>query len=147
MVLSIGVFFSLLVAGLSNSLPGALHTGLAAQGVPSPAVTAVAAVPPVGMMFASFLGSNPIASLLNAAGVLHQLPAPTVATLTSKTFLPTLLAGPFHDGLIVVFVLAAGLAGAGAVVSLFRGGVYIHDELGTEDEPSAVTGWSGPRDG
>jgi hypothetical protein len=128
MVLSIGVFFSLLVAGLSSSLPSALHSGLAAQGVPDQAVAAVTAVPPVGLMFASFLGTNPIGSLLANAGVLHQLPPATVATLTSRTFLPGLLAGPFHSGLVVVFVLAAVLAAVGAVVSLLRGGIYIHDE-------------------
>jgi MFS family permease len=128
MVLSMGVFFSLLVAGLSHSLPGALRGGLAAQGVPGQAAAAVSAVPPVGLMFAAFLGSNPIASLLNAAGVLHGLPAATVSTLTSKTFLPNLLSGPFHSGLVVVFILAATLAVAGAVVSLFRGGAYIHEE-------------------
>ncbi|WP_436762521.1 MFS transporter [Streptosporangium sp. V21-05] len=128
MVLSIGVFFSLLVAGLSRSLPGALHAGLAVQGVPAHAVTVVSAIPPVGMMFAAFLGSNPLSSLLNAAGVLHELPASTVATLTSRTFLPTLLSGPFREGLVVVFVLAAVLAVAGAVVSLFRGDLYIHEE-------------------
>jgi hypothetical protein len=61
--------------------------------------------------------------------VLHTLPAHTVTTLTSKTFLPQLLTGPFHSGLTVVFILAAVLAVAGAVVSLFRGGVYIHDEI------------------
>jgi MFS family permease len=126
MVLSIGVFFSLLVAGLSSSLPGALHSGLTAQGVPDQAVAAVAAVPPVSLMFAAFLGSNPIASLLSAAGV--HLPAATVTTVTSKTFLPQLLTDPFHSGLAVVFTLATALALIGAVVSLFRGGIYIHDE-------------------
>jgi MFS family permease len=143
MVLSIGVFFSLLVAGLSHSLPDALHTGLAAQGVPDQAVAAVAAVPPVSLMFAAFLGSNPIASLLNSAGVRHSLPAHLVTTLTSKTFLPRLLSGPFHDGLTVVFLLAAVLALAGAVVSLFRGGVYIHGEeveVGREEVEPEVTG-------
>jgi MFS family permease len=128
MVLSIGVFFSLLVVGLSDSLPGALHQGLSAESVPAHAVNVVSAIPPVGLMFAAFLGSNPLSSLLNSAGVLHQLPASTVATLTSRTFLPTLLAEPFHDGLVVVFVLAAVLAAAGAVISLFRGDLYIHDE-------------------
>jgi MFS family permease len=132
MVLSIGVFFSLLVAGLSSSLPGALHSGLAAQGVPDQAVAAVAAVPPVSLMFAAFLGSNPIASVLNAAGV--HLPAATVGTLTSKTFLPQLLTDPFHSGLAVVFTLAAVLALVGAVVSLFRGGIYIHDEAAPEQK-------------
>ncbi len=105
-----------------------MHSGLAAVGVPPSAAAAVASVPPVGLMFAAFLGSNPIASLLAAAGVLHQLPPHTVATLTSRTYLPGLLTGPFHSGLLVVFTLAAVLAGVGAVVSLFRGGVYIHDE-------------------
>jgi MFS family permease len=128
MVLSIGVFFSLLVAGLSSSLPGALQTGLSAQGVPPGAVAAIRAVPPVGLMFAALLGSNPIGSLLRNAGVLNSLPAHTVATLTGKSFLPGLLSGPFHDGLTVVFILAAVLAAAGAVVSLFRGGIYIYDE-------------------
>jgi MFS family permease len=132
MVLSIGVFFSLLVAGLSSSLPTSLHNGLAAQGVPDAATHAVTSVPPVGLMFASFLGANPIGSLLSNAGVLHQLPPQTVQTLTGKEFLPSLLTGPFHSGLVVVFVLAAVLAAAGAVVSLLRGGVYIHDESASQ---------------
>jgi MFS family permease len=132
MVLSIGVFFSLLVAGLSSSLPGALHSGLTAQGVPDQAVAAVAAVPPVSLMFAAFLGSNPIASLLNAAGV--HLPVATVNAVTGKTFLPQLLTAPFHSGLAVVFTLATVLAAVGAVVSLFRGGIYIHDEAMQEQK-------------
>ncbi len=136
MVLSIGLFFSLLVAGLSQSLPGALRAGLGAQGLSQPAIDAVADVPPVGLMFAAFLGSNPIGALLQNAGVLGQLPAATVSTLTGRTFLPGLLSGPFHDGLIVVFLLAAALAAAGAVVSLFRGGVYIH-ETGEAPGPGA----------
>ncbi|MFG2040622.1 MFS transporter [Dactylosporangium sp. NPDC048998] len=132
MVLSIGLFFSLLIAGLSDSLPATLHGALAAEGVPGPAIDRVTAVPPVGMMFAAFLGYNPLTALLSAAGVLHSLPAATVATLTARTYLPGVLAGPFHEGLVVVFVLAAGLSAAGAVVSLLRGGAYIHEELTDE---------------
>jgi hypothetical protein len=134
MVLSIGVFFSLLVAGLSRTLPSALHTGLAAEGVPAPAVAAVIAAPPVSLLFAAFLGANPITSLLNSTGVLHHLPPSAVATLTSRTYFPHLLSGPFHDGLVVVFVSAAVVAAIGAVVSLFRGGVYIHDEHCHDEE-------------
>ncbi|GIF49230.1 putative MFS family arabinose efflux permease [Asanoa ferruginea] len=128
MVLSIGLFFSLLIAGLSSSLPSALHSGLTAQGVPASAVSSVVAVPPVSLMFAAFLGTNPIGSLLDQAGVTGQVPPSTLAHLTDRTFLPGLLSGPFHDGLLVVFILAAALAAAGAVVSLFRGGVYIHED-------------------
>lgn len=97
--------------------------------MPAHAVTAVSSVPPVGLMFAAFLGGNPLSSLLDSAGVLHQLPPATVTTLTSRTFLPHLLSVPFHDGLVVVFILAAVLAAAGAVVSLFRGDLYIHEEM------------------
>ena len=133
MVLSIGVFFALLVAGLSRSLPETLRDGLTALGVPAHAVETVADVPPVQLMFAAFLGANPITALLNTAGVLHQLPADTVATLTGRTFLPTLLTGPFHHGLIVVFILASALAVIAAAVSQLRGATYVYDESGTDD--------------
>ncbi|MDG4826648.1 MFS transporter [Asanoa sp. WMMD1127] len=138
MVLSIGVFFSLLIAGLSSSLPDALRSGLTGQGVPPDAVSSVVAVPPVSVMFAAFLGTNPIGTLLDQAGVTAQVPPSTLAHLTGGTFLPGVLSGPFHDGLIVVFILAAVLAAAGAVVSLFRGGVYIHADStagGSSDGP------------
>ncbi|GAA1896458.1 MFS transporter [Asanoa iriomotensis] len=137
MVLSIGVFFSLLIAGLSSSLPGALQSGLGAQGLPPSAVSSVVAVPPVSLMFAAFLGTNPIGTLLNQAGVSGQVSPDTLSHLTGRTFLPGVLSGPFHEGLIVVFVLAAALAAAGAVVSLFRGGVYIHEEPAVAEIPSS----------
>jgi MFS family permease len=131
MVLSIGVFFSLLIAGLGGRLPGALVHGLTAQGVPSGAADTVAAVPPVGTVFAAFLGFNPIAQLLGPTGVLTTLPAANVHTLTGREFFPHLLAGPFHHGLVVVFSLAVAISLVAAAVSGFRGGRYIH-----ADEPS-----------
>jgi MFS family permease len=133
MVLSIGVFFSLLTAGLAGQLPGALRSGLAAQGVPAAAADAVAGLPPVGTMFAAFLGFNPIAELLGPSGVLAALPPANVATLTGKEFFPHLLAGPFHHGLIVVFGLAAFMSVVAAGVSLVRGGRYVHLESPAPD--------------
>jgi hypothetical protein len=126
MVLSIGVFFSLLTAGLADKLPGAMRTGLAAQGVPAAAADTVAGLPPVGTMFAAFLGFNPIAELLGPTGVLDRLPAANAATLTGKEFFPHLLAGPFHHGLVVVFVLATVMSVVAALVSLVRGRRYVH---------------------
>jgi MFS family permease len=118
MVLSIGVFFSLMVAGLSSSLPNTLNAGLTAQGVPAPAAHAIAELPPVGTLFAAFLGYNPIEELLGAQ-VLGQLPAANAHTLTGREFFPHLISGPFHDGLVVVFWLAIAMAVVGAVASLF----------------------------
>ncbi|HEU5331530.1 MAG TPA: MFS transporter [Actinocrinis sp.] len=119
MVLSIGLFFSLMVIGLASSLPSTLYSGLTAQGVPASAAHAVAALPPVGVLFAAFLGYNPIQQLLGPQ-VLHSLPARNAANLTGRSFFPHLIAGPFHDGLVVVFWLAIGMSVVGALASLIR---------------------------
>jgi MFS family permease len=119
MVLSIGLFFSLMVVGLASSLPSTLYSGLTAQGVPAQAAHAVAALPPVGVLFAAFLGYNPIQQLLGPH-VLGALPAHNAATLTGRQFFPHLIAGPFHDGLIVVFWLAIGMSLVGALASAIR---------------------------
>ncbi|MDG6103340.1 MFS transporter [Dactylosporangium aurantiacum] len=121
MVLSIGVFFSLMVAGLSTSLPATLDTGLTAQGVPGPAAHTIANLPPVGTLFAAFLGYNPVAALLGP-GLLGQLPAANAATLTGREFFPHLVSGPFHDGLVIVFWLAIGMSVVGALASLIKAG-------------------------
>nr|WP_244305600.1 MFS transporter [Kitasatospora cheerisanensis] len=120
MVLSIGVFFSLMVAGLSGSLPDALHTGLSAQGVAAGDVHQIAQTPPVGLLFAAFLGYNPIRELLGPH-VLSTLPAANQQTLTGREFFPNLISGPFHDGLMVVFTLAIAMSLVAAVASLLRG--------------------------
>ena len=75
-VLSIGVFFSLLIAGLARSLPSTLGSGLQAAGVPADAAQQAAGLPPVGSVFAAFLGFNPVQALLGPQ-VIGQLPAPT----------------------------------------------------------------------
>src|SRR5258705_13156613 len=72
MSLSIGIFFSLMIAGLSHSLPGPLSAGLQQQGVPATVAHNVADLPPVASLFAAFLGYNPIAELLGDSGVLQQ---------------------------------------------------------------------------
>src|SRR6187402_1628649 len=63
--LSIGIFFSLMIAGLASTLPSALRIGLTTHGVPVAVAHQAAAEPPVGNLFAAFLGYNPIQSLLD----------------------------------------------------------------------------------
>ena len=117
--LSIGVFFSLMVAGLASSLPHTLTSGLQAHGVPADAAARIGGLPPVGSLFAAFLGYNPIGALLQPGGVLAKLPPADAATLTGTTFFPNLISGPFHSGLVVVFVAAAGMMLIGALASVF----------------------------
>jgi MFS family permease len=117
MVLSLGVFFSLMVSGLAGSLPHTLDAGLTAQGVPAPAAHAVSGLPPVGLLFAAFLGYNPIQALLGP-GILTQLPAANAQTLVGQRFFPDLIAGPFHNGLVIVFWMAIAMSLVGAAASL-----------------------------
>ncbi len=90
---------------------------------------AIGSLPPVSSLFAAVLGVNPIQHLLSAAGALASLPARAQRVLTGRGFFPQLIAGPFHNGLTVVFAVAAGLAAVAAVASLLRGGRYVHPEL------------------
>lgn len=121
--LSIGIFFSLMIVGLANSLPGALSTGLQQQGVPASVAHDVAGLPPVGSLFAAFLGYNPVAELLAPYGTLHQ-PGVNAGVLTGQEFFPQLITEPFHAGLVVVFGAAAVMMLIGAAASLFNAGRY-----------------------
>jgi MFS family permease len=129
--LSIGIFFSLMIAGLASSLPRTLLTGLTGQGVPERVAGQVAALPPVGSLFAAFLGYNPVETLLRPTGALATLSPAHRSTLTGKEFFPQLISQPFHHGLVVVFGAAAAMTLVAAFASLLRGERYVF-----EDEPA-----------
>ncbi len=127
-VLSIGIFFTLMILGLAASLPGAMFNGLTAQGVGAATATRISHLPPVGSLFAAFLGYNPMAQLLGPAG--SQLPHHTYAYLTGRSFFPHLITGPFGKGLHEAFDFAVVACVVGAVASLLRGAKYIHGQEG-----------------
>jgi MFS family permease len=128
MVLSIGIFFTLIILGLASSLPATLSHGLVAQGVPSAAAARLAALPPVSIMFAALLGYNPIQTLLGST--IAKLPASHAAYLTGHTFFPSLISVPFQHGLDIAFDFAIVACLVAAVASLLRGRRYVHDEHG-----------------
>ena len=130
MSLSIGIFFSLMITGLAATLPRALATGLRAHSVPAGVAAHIAHLPPVSTLFAALLGYNPVRHLLAPSGTLARLPARSVAVLTGKQFFPHLISGPFHHGLIIVFIAAATMSFIGAVISLLRGGQFYYDTPG-----------------
>ena len=120
MVLSIGFFFSLMIAGLSVHLPAVLEQGLTANGVPDAAAAQVAGLPPVGVLFAAFLGYSPVQQLLG--GVLTTLPPAQADYLTGRSFFPQLISGPFADGLAAAFWFAIVACVVAAAASWFAGG-------------------------
>jgi MFS family permease len=127
-VLSIGVFFSLMIAGLAATLPTTLTNGLTAEGVPHSIAHHIGSLPPVGSLFAAFLGYNPVHQLLGPTGVLSHLPAANAAALTGKTFFPHLISQPFHHGLVIVFTMAMAVLLVAAATSALRGGKFVHED-------------------
>jgi MFS family permease len=147
MSLSIGIFFSLMIAGLANSLPRTLAGGLRAQGVPAPVASHVAHLPPVSTLFSALLGYNPVRSLLGRSGVLARLPARNAAVLTGKRFFPDLISGPFHHGLIIVFSAAIAMSLGGALISLLRGRQFYYDDGAAGAGPAAGVVAATPAEG
>ena len=128
-VLSIGIFFSLMIVGLSSVLPTSLYHGLVHQGVSATVAARVAHLPPVSTLFAAFLGYNPMQHLLGAS-VLAHLPAGHAAILEGRSFFPNLISARSVNGLHTAFDFAIGACLVAAAASWLRGGKYtFHDEL------------------
>jgi len=135
MVLSIGIFFTLIILGLAASLPASLSHGLIAQGVPRADAARIAA-PPVAIMFAALLGYNPVQTLLGHA--ISKLPASHAAYLTGHTFFPSLISASFQHGLAIAFDFAIAACLIAGVASLLRGSRYVH-ELHGAPGPAAIS--------
>jgi hypothetical protein len=126
-VLSIGIFFTLVIVGLSSTLSTTLFHGLVAHGVSSSVAAKAAHLPPVSTLFAAFLGYNPVKYLVGAS-VLSHLPAHQAAVLTGRGYFPMLISGPFANGLHAAFDFAIGACLAAAAMSWLRGGKYHYSE-------------------
>ncbi len=126
-VLSIGIFFTLIINGLATTLSSTLTRGLMQNGVPAFAAAQVGGLPPVSILFAAFLGYNPIATLAGPA-VLRHLSAADLAEVTGQKFFPNLISAPFHAGLAYAFSFAALMCIIAAAASWTRGTRYVHDD-------------------
>ena len=126
-VFSLGIFFSLMIAGLAAALPHTLSSGLIAQGVPAGTAQQISHLPPISILFASFLGYNPIGHLLGAGALLH-LPAAKAAELTGRSFVPGLLTGPFRAGLHIAFAFSIACCLIAAAASWSRGARFVAAE-------------------
>jgi hypothetical protein len=131
-VLSIGVFFTLMIFGLSSSLPTAMTAGLKAHGVAASIASSVAHLPPVSILFAAFLGYNPIQHLLGSSVVSH-LPVHTQAVITGRSFFPQLISEPFRNGLHEAFAFAIVACLVAAAASWSRGKRYVDGDAVVKD--------------
>ena len=127
MPISIAIFFSLMIIGLTSRVPHAMFAGLTANGVPATTATRLAHLPPVGYLFAAFLGSNPLHSLLGPK-VLATLTTAQQARLTGRSFFPSLISAPFKHGLTIILTFSIAMCLLAAWASWLRGAKYIHHE-------------------
>jgi MFS family permease len=134
-VVSIGIFFTLMIAGLSATLPQTMSSGLQAHGVPASLAAHVAHIPPVSILFATFLGYNPIHHLLGSHA-LASIGLHNRAVITGRAFFPHLISGPFRAGLHEAFAFAIVACLLAAAASLARGGRYEHVEEGAAPSPA-----------
>jgi MFS family permease len=135
-VISMGIFFTLLIVGLSSTLPHTLSSGLEAHGISAAKAHEVGQTPPISVLFAAFLGYNPIEHLVGSQ-TLHELPQHAQAVLTGHSFFPSLISQPFSDGLDTAFAFAIVACLIAAAASLMRGGRYTHTEPNEAQAPAA----------
>jgi MFS family permease len=126
MLLSMSLFFSMIIIGMASKLPPVLYAGLVAQGIPPAVASQTANLPPTGALFAAFLGYNPMQQLLPAA-VLTNLPAAARNLILSKEFFPSLMAPAFMASLRITFYGAAAMSLIAAIASMLRGEIYIQE--------------------
>ncbi|MGO9499875.1 MAG: MFS transporter [Solirubrobacteraceae bacterium] len=139
-VLSVGIFFTLMILGLSATLPHTMASGLEAHGVSAHAAEHAAHLPPVSILFAAFLGYNPIQHLLGSS-VVSQLPAHTQAVITGRSFFPQLISEPFRNGLHEAFAFAIVACLVAAAASWSRGKRYVDGDVVKD---AAVGNGTGP---
>jgi MFS family permease len=140
MPLSMGLFFTLLVAGLNAKVPTAMLHGLVANGIPAATAAQLAHVPPLGYVFAAFLGYNPLKTLLGPT-VLSHLSASQVSTLTSRSFFPHLIGPAFVGSLSIILGFAVLMSLIAAVASAFRGGKFVHVDEESKAQRHAAHGF------
>ncbi|MGH9095926.1 MAG: MFS transporter, partial [Acidimicrobiales bacterium] len=147
-VLSIGIFFSLMIVGLSSSLPANLFHGLVANGVSPTVASRASHLPPVSTLFAAFLGVNPVQHLIGPQ-VLSHLTAAQQATVTGRSFFPGLITAPFRAGLHAAFDFAIVASLLAAAASWTRG-AHVRPAPTAGDPHAMATGsengsWTGDR--
>jgi len=125
MPLSMGLFFTLLVVGLNSKVPSAMYHGLLAHGVPAAAATQLSHLPPLGYIFAAFLGINPLKTLLGPQVLSHLAPG-QAAAITGRSFFPHLIGTPFKNALLLILAFAVVMSVIAAIASALRGEKFIH---------------------
>ncbi len=140
MVVSMALFFTIVIVSLTHLFPPELATSLAGAGAPE-LLAPMSAIPPTGALFAAFLGYNPVHAILVTLpqAVVAAISPATMATLTGTTWFPTTLAHAFMPSLRISFYIGALLSVTAAILSSMTGSRFVHEIHGKQREKSEET--------
>jgi hypothetical protein len=140
MVISMALFFTIVIVSLTHLFPPELATSLTSAGAPG-LIVPMSAIPPTGALFAAFLGYNPVNAILAtlSPAVVAAINPATMTTLTGITWFPTTLAHAFMPSLRISFYIGALLSIIAAVLAAMTGSRFVHEIHGKKGEPSGET--------
>lgn len=127
MMMSMGIFFSIVISGLAAKLPAEMTKGLSNTGLSPQVVHQIASLPPISSLFAALLGYNPLQSLIPPQAM-SQLPKQMQQHLEGHSFFPHLIGGSFQHGLRLAFIMSVIMLLVGALASLLRGKNFVYDD-------------------
>jgi len=127
--ISIAIFFTIIVIGLTQRFPEAMTSSLTSIGAVQLAPL-LSNIPPTAALFSALLGYNPVAGILPTLppSLVALIPHSTINTITSTTWFPSTLEIAFIPSLKISFYIAAIIAAIAAILSALRGEKYIHKE-------------------
>lgn len=126
--ISMGIFFTIVIVGISQRFPEEITSSLTSIGA-SQLAPLFNQIPPTGALFSAFLGYNPMGTMLQS---LHQstvsmIPPQIVTTITGTTWFPKTLANAFMPSLQMAFYIGAVMSAIAAIFSAFRGEKFINE--------------------
>jgi len=127
-VLSMGMFFTIIVVGLTSAFPPELSAALSAANA-TQLIPAMSAIPPTGALFAAFLGYNPVQMILTglSPALLATVAPAAITTITGGVWFPTTLAAAFMPSLALSFYIGAAISFIAALLCAMRGDKYIEE--------------------
>lgn len=126
--ISMGIFFTIVIVGISQRFPEEITSSFTSIGA-SQLAPLFNQIPPTGALFSAFLGYNPVGTMLQSLPqqTINMIPQQIITTITGTTWFPKTLANAFMPSLQMAFYIGAVMSAIAAIFSAFRGEKFIND--------------------
>ena len=126
--ISMGIFFTIVIVGISQRFPEEITSSFTSIGA-SQLAPLFNQIPPTGALFSAFLGYNPVGTMLQSLPqqTINMIPQQIITTITGTTWFPKTLANAFMPSLQMAFYIGAVMSAIAAIFSAFRGEKFINE--------------------